>query len=351
MVLAMNLVKRIRSSIRVKRNSSKKSSENNKTTSSDGACGVINEENCDGSFVNRILIFFKLTIYLVFVLNYFHKDSTFKKPINQKLHSKVFWKILNRIVDGLNDLVRFFCDLCPESSLCQGKMFDDKKSAPIKLVPFIEKEGVVESIFLNFGDETKRITLPNDLETIEDVRHLFYVIFADSSDLERLHNPNAKVYIQDQNRPEIFYELEDLHDIKPKCVLKLHEHVKPAFTHPGSLSTNNVVSKSAANLVNQSKSDDLSSCASETASEPAYQQKGLLFHFAYPEIPYAGSTALCASTKRKQNKNVIHGSSYVTTASFEPPTNLRQNRRFNVVPETIFRLFLKVKQLHLDQIG
>ncbi|GAB1601104.1 sickle tail protein-like [Argonauta hians] len=77
-------------------------------------------------------------------------------------------------------------------------------------------------VFLVYKDETKKAALPNEITTLDTVRALFVRSFADKLSMEFMESPRNKIYIVDP-RTNIYYQLEDLRDIKDRTVLKIHE--------------------------------------------------------------------------------------------------------------------------------
>ncbi|BFZ01139.1 hypothetical protein BsWGS_04178 [Bradybaena similaris] len=76
-------------------------------------------------------------------------------------------------------------------------------------------------VFLVYGDQTKKSLLPNEITTLDTVRALFVRAFPDLT-LEMLENPRKKIYLLDP-ATNIYFQLEDLADIKDRSVLKIHD--------------------------------------------------------------------------------------------------------------------------------
>ncbi|KAK0420719.1 hypothetical protein QR680_014844 [Steinernema hermaphroditum] len=86
-------------------------------------------------------------------------------------------------------------------------------------------------VFLQLNDEVKRALLPSNLHNLEQIRQLFLKSFP-SLTPQYLHSPHVKIYIQEQSKGQLFYELEELGDIKDKSLLKLREHSTPGYQSP-----------------------------------------------------------------------------------------------------------------------
>ncbi|OUC48342.1 hypothetical protein D917_00092, partial [Trichinella nativa] len=65
-------------------------------------------------------------------------------------------------------------------------------------------------VFLQFKDETKRATLPDDLRYLDDIRELFLHTFSDSISRDYVTSSFVKIYIQNPGKEGLFYELDDL---------------------------------------------------------------------------------------------------------------------------------------------
>ena len=77
-------------------------------------------------------------------------------------------------------------------------------------------------VFLVYRGETKRALLPNEITTIDTVKALFVRSFGRALTMEYLDSPRVKIYIHDSAK-DIFYELENLSEIRDRTILKLFE--------------------------------------------------------------------------------------------------------------------------------
>nr|XP_022305716.1 coiled-coil domain-containing protein CG32809-like isoform X4 [Crassostrea virginica] len=77
-------------------------------------------------------------------------------------------------------------------------------------------------VFLVVGDQTKKAELPNEITHLDTVRALFVRSFPGKLTMEYLASPKLKIYILD-TMTNIYYQLEDLQDIKDRTVLRLYE--------------------------------------------------------------------------------------------------------------------------------
>ncbi|RUS73183.1 hypothetical protein EGW08_019057, partial [Elysia chlorotica] len=96
-----------------------------------------------------------------------------------------------------------------------------RTSLPIVRSASTSLERPLGLVFLVCGDQTKKSLLPNEITTLDTVRALFVRAFPDLT-LEMLESPRRKIYILDP-ATNIYFQLEDLAEIKDRSVLKLHE--------------------------------------------------------------------------------------------------------------------------------
>ncbi|CAD5222114.1 unnamed protein product [Bursaphelenchus xylophilus] len=81
-------------------------------------------------------------------------------------------------------------------------------------------------VYLEFNKEVKRSALPMKIYSLEQIKSLFLRSFP-ALNLQFLNQEHVKIYISDRNSTGdnvLFYELEDLNDIRDQCVLKIHQN-------------------------------------------------------------------------------------------------------------------------------
>ncbi|KAI6235200.1 AIP3 domain-containing protein [Aphelenchoides besseyi] len=80
-------------------------------------------------------------------------------------------------------------------------------------------------VYLEFNREVKRSNLPVRLHTFEQLKSLFLRSFPGLT-LSFMNQPHVKIYVADRHSTSdsaLFYELEDLNDVKDQSVLKIHQ--------------------------------------------------------------------------------------------------------------------------------
>lgn len=64
-------------------------------------------------------------------------------------------------------------------------------------------------LYLQYGDETKQIRMPNEITSGDTIRALFVSAFPQQLTMKMLESPSVAVYIKDDTR-NIYYELTDV---------------------------------------------------------------------------------------------------------------------------------------------
>ncbi|XP_058875785.1 sickle tail protein homolog isoform X3 [Acipenser ruthenus] len=86
-------------------------------------------------------------------------------------------------------------------------------------------------LYLQYGDETKQIRMPNEITSGDTIRALFVSAFPQQLNMKMLESPNVAVYIKDDAR-KMYYELGDVRNITDHSCLKVyHKDPAHAFNH------------------------------------------------------------------------------------------------------------------------
>ncbi|XP_067434381.1 sickle tail protein homolog isoform X15 [Thunnus thynnus] len=86
-------------------------------------------------------------------------------------------------------------------------------------------------LYLQYGDETKQIRMPNEITSIDTVRALFVSAFSQQLTMKMLESPSVAVYVKDDMR-NMYYELTDVRNITDHSCLKVyHKDPAQAFSH------------------------------------------------------------------------------------------------------------------------
>lgn len=87
-----------------------------------------------------------------------------------------------------------------------GKIFKNWKEITYHAFLCFLPAGV---LYLQYGDETKQIRMPNEVTSIDTVRALFVSAFPQQLTMKMLESPSVAVYVKDDMR-NMYYELTDV---------------------------------------------------------------------------------------------------------------------------------------------
>ncbi|XP_034749079.1 SRC kinase signaling inhibitor 1 isoform X2 [Etheostoma cragini] len=75
-------------------------------------------------------------------------------------------------------------------------------------------------LFLQYGDETRRVHITHDLSSLDTLHALIVHMFPQKLTAGMLKSPNTAILIKDEAR-NVFYELEDVRDIQDRSIIKI----------------------------------------------------------------------------------------------------------------------------------
>ncbi|CDQ67049.1 unnamed protein product [Oncorhynchus mykiss] len=76
-------------------------------------------------------------------------------------------------------------------------------------------------LFLQLGEEMRRVHLTHELTSLETLRALIVHMFPQRLTMAMLRCPSTALLIKDEAR-NVFYELEDPRDVQDRCVIKIY---------------------------------------------------------------------------------------------------------------------------------
>ncbi|XP_043365393.1 sickle tail protein homolog isoform X7 [Dermochelys coriacea] len=93
------------------------------------------------------------------------------------------------------------------------------------------KERSLGVLYLQYGDETKQLRMPNEITSTDTIRALFVSAFPQQLTMKMLESPSVAIYIKDESR-NIYYELNDVRNIQDRSFLKVYnKDPVHAFNH------------------------------------------------------------------------------------------------------------------------
>ncbi|XP_061077364.1 SRC kinase signaling inhibitor 1-like [Conger conger] len=76
-------------------------------------------------------------------------------------------------------------------------------------------------LFLQFGDETRRVHITHELSSLDTLHALIVHMFPQKLTMGMLKSPNTAILIKDEAR-NVFYELEDVRDVQDRSIIKIY---------------------------------------------------------------------------------------------------------------------------------
>ncbi|XP_045139457.1 sickle tail protein homolog isoform X2 [Echinops telfairi] len=93
------------------------------------------------------------------------------------------------------------------------------------------KERSLGVLYLQYGDETKQLRMPNEITSADTIRALFVSAFPQQLTMKMLESPRVAIYIKDESR-NVYYELNDVRNIQDRSLLKVYnKDPAHAFNH------------------------------------------------------------------------------------------------------------------------
>ncbi|XP_074123047.1 sickle tail protein homolog isoform X12 [Sminthopsis crassicaudata] len=93
------------------------------------------------------------------------------------------------------------------------------------------KERSLGVLYLQYGDETKQLRMPNEITSADTIRALFVSAFPQQLTMKILESPSVAIYIKDESR-NVYYELNDVRNIQDRSFLKVYnKDPAHAFNH------------------------------------------------------------------------------------------------------------------------
>ncbi|KAM4622744.1 SRC kinase signaling inhibitor 1 isoform 1-T1 [Discoglossus pictus] len=88
-------------------------------------------------------------------------------------------------------------------------------------------------LFLQFGDETRRVHITHEITSMDTLHALIVHMFQQKLTMGMLKSHNTAILIKDESR-NVFYELEDVRDIQDRSIIKIYrkEPIYSSFPAP-----------------------------------------------------------------------------------------------------------------------
>ncbi|XP_054448674.1 sickle tail protein homolog isoform X17 [Pteronotus mesoamericanus] len=106
-----------------------------------------------------------------------------------------------------------------------------RASLPVVRTTNQTKERSLGVLYLQYGDETKQLRMPNEITSADTIRALFVSAFPQQLTMKMLESPSVAIYIKDESR-NVYYELNDVRNIQDRSLLKVYnKDPAHAFNH------------------------------------------------------------------------------------------------------------------------
>ncbi|XP_023956507.1 SRC kinase signaling inhibitor 1 isoform X1 [Chrysemys picta bellii] len=92
-------------------------------------------------------------------------------------------------------------------------------------------------LFLQFGDETRRVHITHEISSMDTLHALIVHMFPQKLTMGMLKSSNTAILIKDESR-NVFYELEDVRDIQDRSIIKIYRKEPLYASFPASHITN-----------------------------------------------------------------------------------------------------------------
>ncbi|XP_058914108.1 sickle tail protein homolog isoform X40 [Kogia breviceps] len=117
----------------------------------------------------------------------------------------------------------------PPSPFSRGSR--TRASLPVVRSTNQTKERSLGVLYLQYGDETKQLRMPNEITSADTIRALFVSAFPQQLTMKMLESPSVAIYIKDESR-NVYYELNDVRNIQDRSLLKVYnKDPSHAFNH------------------------------------------------------------------------------------------------------------------------
>ncbi|XP_061080084.1 SRC kinase signaling inhibitor 1-like [Conger conger] len=88
-------------------------------------------------------------------------------------------------------------------------------------------------LFLQFGDETRRVHITHELSGLDTLHALIVHMFPQKLTMGMLKSPNTAILIKDEAR-NVFYELEDVRDVQDRSIIKIYRKEPIYASYPSA---------------------------------------------------------------------------------------------------------------------
>lgn len=175
-------------------------------------------------------------------------------------------------------------------------------------------------VFLQYNNSTKKSLLPNEITSFDTVNALFVRSFPNQLSMDYFENKDkVRIYLHDQTR-DLFYELDDLKDVKDRSILRIYENNNGNWVPAGNLNAN----QSAINSANSSLNSASTLQRPNSILGFSSNKKDDLNYFSEPEFDNDFNHQLNNLNKQKRySASFANGHNFLSTnQGSNQPANL-----------------------------
>lgn len=107
------------------------------------------------------------------------------------------------------------------------------KAKKLLTQPPLPHNSLLGVLFLQYGDETRRVHITHELSSMDTLHALIVHMFPQKLTAGMLKSPNTAILIKDEAR-NVFYELEDVRDIQDRSIIKIYRKEPIYASYPAA---------------------------------------------------------------------------------------------------------------------
>ncbi|XP_036893078.1 sickle tail protein homolog isoform X6 [Sturnira hondurensis] len=157
------------------------------------------------------------------------RDQTRSPKLSHSPQPPSLGEPIEHLSEALGDSLEVMSEGEAPSPFSRGSR--TRASLPVVRTTNQTKERSLGVLYLQYGDETKQLRMPNEITSADTIRALFVSAFPQQLTMKMLESPSVAIYIKDESR-NVYYELNDVRNIQDRSLLKVYnKDPAHAFNH------------------------------------------------------------------------------------------------------------------------
>uniref|UniRef100_A0A672FVP0 SRC kinase signaling inhibitor 1 n=1 Tax=Salarias fasciatus TaxID=181472 RepID=A0A672FVP0_SALFA len=163
-------------------------------------------------------------------------------------------------------------------------------------------------LFLQYGDETRRVHITHELSSLDTLHALIVHMFPQKLTAGMLKSPNTAILIKDEAR-NVFYELEDVRDIQDRSIIKIYrkEPIYASYPAAAHLANGDLRREMVYSSRDSSPTRRLNTLPSSSASASGSPSRSRLSYSGGRPPSFAGSHAQHEQARHPHHPAAGHG--------------------------------------------